>query len=203
MIINIRGTSGSGKTYMVRAFMEKYGPDSVILLDSGKTAAHCVYYRMLPVFFLGSYKNICGGTDSIPTQDLICSLVRHFSQFGHVVFEGLILSHLYARYVALYNEMVGYNEKMVIAYMDTPLDLCIERVKQRRLEKGNTRELDPKNTINQYTSTLSTMTKFKADGMDVRWIKHDKDPVKQLRVLLKEDDKFGSFESNYREESFR
>ena len=202
MIINIRGTSGSGKTYTVKSFMEFYGPDSVIMLDEKRVAAHCVYYRMMPVYFIGSYRNVCGGCDAIPTQDLACSLVRFFSQFGHVVFEGLLMSHLYARYTALHKELVEAGEKFVIAYMDTPLDLCIERVKQRRLEKGNTKELDPQNTISHYNSTLKTWGKFEKDGVDLRWVKHKRNPVSQLAKMLDEEQEI-TFDANYREESFR
>ena len=94
MIINIRGTSGSGKTYTVRSFMNKYQPESVIMYDSKMVAAHCVYYNMIPVYVIGSYKNVCGGCDAIPTQDMACSLVRHFAQFGHVLFEGLLMKRV-------------------------------------------------------------------------------------------------------------
>ena len=202
MIINIRGTSGSGKTHTVRSFMNAYGPDISIPLDGKSTAAHVFYYKMQPVYLIGSYKNVCGGCDAIPTQDIACSLVRHFSKFGHVLFEGLLMSHLFARYNALYNELTEVGEKFVIAYMDTPLELSIERVKQRRLDKGNTKEFNPQNTISHHESTLTTYDKFKKVGADVRWIKHLKDPVKQIARILDEDTDF-TFESSYREESFR
>lgn len=202
MIINIRGTSGSGKTYTVRSFMNVYQPETVIMLDDRRVAAHCVYYNMMPVYVIGSYKNVCGGCDTIPTQDMACSLVRHFSQFGHVLFEGLLMSHSFARYYALCEELTSVGDKFVIAYMDTPLELCIERVKRRRLEKGTTKPFDTRNTVTHYYATLGTKDKFDAKGCDTRWIYHTKDPVKQLRKMLREDVGM-QFEYSYREESFR
>jgi hypothetical protein len=171
------------------------------MLDDKKTAAHCVFYDMIPVYIIGSYKNTCGGCDTIPTQDLACSLVRHFSQFGHVLFEGLLMSHLFARYAALYNELTSAGEKFVVAYMDTPLELSVERVKQRRLAAGNTKEFNPQNTISHHYATLKTRDKFLEMEADVRWIKHKKDPVDQLLDMLEEDS--FSFDNSYREEKFR
>ena len=168
MIINIRGTSGSGKTYTTTSFMKSCGQDLEIqwkelgnYAKPDAVAAHVVFYKLQPVYFIGSYRNVCGGCDTIKTQDLICSLVRHFAPLGHVVFEGLLASHLFARYAALYQEMRNIAKlPFVIAYMDTPLEICIERVKQRRLEKGNEKELDPSNTISHYNSTWDTFKKF-------------------------------------------
>ena len=202
MIINIRGTSGSGKTHTARSFMTAYQPETIVYMADGKVAAHCVYYKMMPVYVIGSYKNVCGGCDSIPTQNLACSLVRHFSQMGHVIFEGLLMSHLNARYHALYKELTGFGEMMVIAYMDTPIELSIERVQQRRLEKGNAKPFNTKNTIFHHDATLETKVRFEADGCETVWIYHEKDPVKQIRRLLNLDTG-KQFAASYREESFR
>lgn len=201
MIINIRGTSGSGKTYTVRSFMESCGAESLIHNNDGKVVAHLVHFQMIPVYIIGSYMNVCGGCDVIPTQNMVCSLVRHFSQFGHVMFEGLIASHLYARYVALWKELTSYDIPFVFAYMDTPLEICIERVKQRRLDRGDTRKFSITNTVNHHTSTFNTKRKFEKVGIDTVMIEHKEDPVAQIVKLLMMDDL--GFEHSYRVESFR
>lgn len=106
MIINIRGTSGSGKTYTAENFMDYCGQvRTMVYNDDKKIVATLVHYDMVPVYFIGAYINACGGCDTISTQDMACSLVRHFSQFGHVIFEGLLMSHLFARYAALWKEL--------------------------------------------------------------------------------------------------
>lgn len=202
MIINIRGTSGSGKTYTARKFMEYCGLNTVIYDQNDKPIAHCVHYAMMPVYFIGSYANTCGGCDAIPTQDLACSYVRHFSQFGHVIFEGLLMSHLYARYAALWKELTGFGNPFVFAYMDTPIDECIERVKQRRKEKGNTKKFNPQNTISHCDATWITKEKFDSADIDTCLIYHQKDPVIQIKKLLERDPSL-EFSQSYREESFR
>jgi ABC-type dipeptide/oligopeptide/nickel transport system ATPase component len=198
MIINIRGTSGSGKTHTARSFMTAYQPETIVYMADGKVAAHCVYYKMMPMYVIGSYKNVCGGCDTIPTQDLVCSLVRHFSQLGHVIFEGLLISHSLNRYAELWKELTGIGIPFVFAYMSTPLDICLERVKQRRLAKGNTKELNPYNTTNTFKEAWQTKDRYEAIGIDTCIIDYEKDPVKQIRKLIARDSDL-SFENSYRE----
>jgi len=182
--------------------MEHCGLVTSVYNPDGKVIAEMCHHDMIPVYFIGAYTNVCGGCDTIPTQDMACSLVRHFSQFGHVIFEGLLMSHLFARYAALYEELCEENNiPFIFAYMDTPLEICIERVKERRLEKGNTKELNPQNTISHYHATWKTFEKFDDAGIGVSIIRHKRNPVKELEILLLCDDL--SFDNSYREESFR
>lgn len=205
MIINVRGTSGSGKTYAVRRMMEQLDGDLLVYSEGdffreGKVIAHCLHHRMQPVYVIGNYSsNVCGGCDTIGTQNLVCSTVRHFAQFGHVVFEGLIISHLFARYVALSKEFEAYGEHMVFVYLDTPIELCLDRVRQRRLAAGNTKPLDPTNTISKHESVHTCFDKMQEAGMDVRWMKHDGDVASQLLAMLNE----WPFANSYKEQSFR
>lgn len=186
MIINIRGTSGSGKTYTVRSFMESINPD-IKVMDDDKILAHVAFYNMVPVYFIGKYDNVCGGCDTIHTQDEVCNRVRYFSQFGHVIFEGLLISHSFMRYYSLMQEMKKIGIPMVIARMDTPLEICLERVMQRRLDKGNDKELNPANTMSTFNSCQKLDTNFAEVGVTVRLIKHKRDPVAQVASILDED----------------
>ena len=201
MIINVRGTSGSGKTHTVRSFKDKYGPDLIVYDADGKVAAHVIMYKMVPVFFIGKYTNVCGGCDTIKTQDMVCNLVRHFSLFGHVIFEGLLISHSFQRYYDLYTEMTGLGVPFVFAMMDTPLEVCLDRVRSRRLAKGNEKELNTKNTEGTYYSTLSTAEKFEEMGVTTRIINHKKDPARWIEKVLDEDREY-AFENSVRQERY-
>lgn len=201
MIINIRGTSGSGKTYVVRALMEKFGDNLLVhsdgeCLERGKVVAHCSHYLMQPVYFIGDYSGAeCGGCDTIPTQNLVCSLVRHFSQFGHVVFEGLLISHLYARYASLGEELADVGEHIVFMYLDTPIELCLARVRERRARKGNTKPFNPANTIGKHESVHKCYVKMVEAGLDARWFHRYVDIMELL-------DEY-PFSYSYKEQSFR
>jgi len=202
MIINIRGTSGSGKTYVVRKFMEHCGLVTHIYDENGKVIAELCHHDMIPVYFIGSYVNVCGGCDTISTQDMACSLVRHFSQFGHVIFEGLLMSHLYARYAALWTELTEFGIPFMFAYMDTPLEICVNRVKKRRLDRGDNRYFNPQNTISHYDATWKTKEKFDAADMTTTIIRYKKDPVHELSEILSYD-VYTEFKDSYREDKFR
>lgn len=187
MILNVRGTSGSGKTYTVKSFMEFCGQALPVKDTDGKVLAFMVHYNMVPVHFLGKYDNVCGGCDTLDTQDQVCNLVRFFSQFGHVIFEGLIISHSFMRYYSLMQEMQELGIPMTIARMDTELETCIKRVTQRRLDKGNTKPFNTKNTEETWFSTIKSCDMFKEKGVKVRVIKHEEDPVAQVRRILDRD----------------
>ena len=83
MIINIRGTSGSGKSTVVYELMEEFGESQMKF--KGKTEAHCIQTKWGKVYAIGRYETACGGCDGVPTQDEVCRLVRKYSKKGHVI----------------------------------------------------------------------------------------------------------------------
>lgn len=150
MIIKIHGTSGSGKTTTVRELMGRSVTNPVPLWDySGKRPE--AYEILLPgvktpVYILGPYTAVCGGMDSIADDDEKIRLLRHYADLGHVVYEGLLSSEYYGR-LGLASER--YGDDHIFAFLDTPIEVCIERVKERRLKRGNTKPLDETNTRNR------------------------------------------------------
>jgi hypothetical protein len=112
------------------------------------------------------------------------------------------MSHLHERFSALWRELTGEGVPFVFAYMNTPIDICIKRVKQRRLDKGNVKPFNTQNTISHYDATWKTKEKFDAEGIDTCIIDYMLDPVIQIKKLLKRDSIL-EFSNSYREESFR
>jgi len=191
MVINPRGTSGSGKTTVVRGIMAK-GITTPLGGTARKPDAYQVVFPQAPIdspslFIIGSYENVCGGCDSISTQDEICDRVRAYSTMGHVMMEGLLMSHLFSRYAMLDRELFAKGIPFIWAFLDTPLDLCIERVKQRREEKGNFAPLNTKNTEDKWHDMRSVYQKctkptekdwrqvigYNRTTLDARWVHHE------------------------------
>lgn len=185
MIINIRGTSGSGKTYAAREVMQlwsQWGMPQQIVGGDSRPKANVVYMGMVPAFVLGKYEGpVCGGCDNIKTQDEICALVRHFSQFGHVIFEGVVVGTIFDRYMRLDQELSEHGIPYVWAYLDTPLETCLERVMQRRADRGDKRPFNPTSTENKYRATWSTHDKAIEAGLDVRILPYDQ-PVGETLI---------------------
>ncbi len=122
-------------------------------------------------YVMGSYENVCGGCDTIKTQDEICDRVRRFAPLGHVLFEGLLMSNIFSRYNDLARELdpIPY----IWAFLDTPLQLCLDRINARRKARGKLEPVNPFNTTAKWTQTKSCARKVMAlSKLDGRWLDH-------------------------------
>ena len=184
MIINIRGTSGSGKTSLMRHFMENCSSVTPIQPNGSKKIKgyECIY-KGQKIFVVGSYSNACGGCDTISTQDEIHSLIDDFAFDGHVIFEGLFISHIYGRYA---ERAKSDPENVVFFMLDTPFDTCMEHIRKRREEAGNTEDLKDsvyRNARKTFDSTYRIRDKLTKDGLQWENITMDK-RVEQFDSLL-------------------
>lgn len=172
-IVNVRGCNGSGKTHTVRRFLDRLpsiaiGPETRPL---GYQVDATEWGIIRPVYVVGSYENVCGGTDSIKTQEEIADRVVKAVGSGHVLVEGLLMSKSSdGGHVAPILKQHG----AIFGFLDTPWNTCLERVLARRLAAGNTKPFDPEKTMRSAyeqchrSAELLTL----AGGYDVRWIDH-------------------------------
>src|SRR6266496_3953960 len=142
-IVSIRGTHGSGKSTIVTKIMAKYGatpfygaqrtpkskPESYLLSLNGST----------PLYVIGPYTTACGGADAIqPYSEIWPRVEKAANMVSHVLFEGALVSSSYGSIGHSMQRRIDENgEDCVFAFLDTPLDLCLERIRQRRAAKGN------------------------------------------------------------------
>jgi len=191
MILDIRGTHGSGKSTVARRFIETYenkcllGPAYEPWEDAYKDGKeqHLGYLiEDLDLVVLGNYSNTCGGCDGIKTADEVCRRVDLFHSEGlNVLLEGILVSHTYGRYRKLAKELGNYH----FLFLDTPMEVCIERVKQRRLQAGNTKEFNPKNLVKDFKTIGTTVRqKLEADSLLTHTLDHN-DPTPYIMDLLK------------------
>jgi len=140
MIYNIRGTSGSGKTFLVRKLVQHYNGEE-IHDEAGK-----IFGYRLPqnLYVLGRYDDAIkgGGVDNITgalhkrflahggsgnSMDAVEQQVRKWAQMGcHVLFEGIIVTSVWGRWVQL-----AADEQVHFLFLDTPLEVCYQRVLER------------------------------------------------------------------------
>jgi hypothetical protein len=172
VILRIAGTFGSGKTTAMRSFFDY---PTEILMSGGKIAGYRVDLSGVgiraPAFVLGKYDNTCGGTDAIKTQAEIAEKILKAHPLGHVLYEGALVSA--SGLGGQVTQAVQPTGCAVYAFLDTPQDLCIERVKGRRLAAGNEKEFDPKNLIDKFESVVNCYRNLRREGgYDVRLIDH-------------------------------
>jgi len=145
-IIKLHGTSGSGKTTVARELMKDADMVRTILNPaSRKPEAYEVRWLYKnPLFILGPYTATCGGLDSLSNVDDHIRLLEHYGNLGHVFYEGLLGSEYYGR-IGKVSEQFG--DRHIFAFLDTPIEVCLARVQARRLARGNTKPLNPANTV--------------------------------------------------------
>lgn len=186
MIVSIRSTNGGGKSTIVRGLMSQVVTKSPIfgLLGVRKPEAYALGLNGVKglVFVLGPYHIDSGGCDSIQPYDLILELLEKYSLRGHVVFEGVIVSSSYGR-VGRFMEACG--KEAVMAFLTTPLEVCIERVKKRRELKGDVRLFNPQNLTSKFNQIVGSKAKMISEGK-LRVVDLDyKNALPQLLELLR------------------
>lgn len=180
MIINIRGTSGTGKSSVVRRVMTLYPQKTRIKKEGRRQPLGYILegFGPRPLAIPGHYETDCGGCDTIATYEEIYDLVRQAHAAGHhVLYEGLLISGEYARVVALHEE--GYAPQVIA--LTTPVEEAIQRVNarrraqyERRLAAGKSPkdrgEVRPRNTKAKARAVEVAMEHMQKAGVNAVWL---------------------------------
>lgn len=180
-IINIRGTSGSGKSTLVRRVMGRYQSKARVKIEDRKQPIGYILTKAMhrPLALVGHYETACGGCDTITSMDDIYERVRAAAVAGmDVLFEGLLISADANRIIALdawtKEAHLGATSCRVVA-LDTPLELCLTSVNQRRrassdaVGKPYKGDVNPKNTKSKFQGVKSSMKRLEAAGVACSW----------------------------------
>ena len=144
MIIQIRGTSGSGKSWVVHNLIKTLE----------KTLQPWGYFeetasgreRKIPSWYtygdkikiLGPYQEACGGVDNIgASAPRVFPYMEQFDNKGNLVFaEGLLLSE-----DVIWSERL--KDRILVLHLDTPVDKCFQQVMSRKAKTGRgSKDLD-------------------------------------------------------------
>jgi hypothetical protein len=178
-IFDIRGTHGSGKSWIVWQLLSRPG---VIPIAEGTT--HLGYYVPdLKMAVVGKYASPCGGCDQVGSADEIVRRIKLFaSKYKRVVLEGILVSHTFSRYSRLALELG--NDDYHFLFLDTPLASCIARVRSRRKERGDKRPFNPHNVIHDHkqiwTNTRKRCIVAGHSVIEIDWL----DPLPQVLNLI-------------------
>lgn len=171
MIINIRGTGGSGKSTLVRKVMACY-PTVEPMHDLGRKRP--IGYKcsrpgapMLTV--VGHYETACGGCDTITSPEHAYQIVRMGMERGDVLFEGIIIQDDVKRLVALVDEA----RTVKVIALEVPIEVCLAGIQSRRDARGDERPLNPKNTVHRAERLVSIIKRLQRHGVDATWYSRD------------------------------
>jgi len=184
-IIKIHGCSGAGKTTAVRQFMLRYdaqpfGP------NTDKPEAY-ICGGLERTYVLGSYENTCGGMDTVGSAAEVMALLDKYAGLGNVIFEGLLQSTYYG---AMGAHSRRWGDDYIYAFLDTPIETCLERVVARRAASGRNNKFNPQLTRDKH-ATIEALRKKLQNGNQMGFrhqvvvLKHDGDMAAQIKELLK------------------
>lgn len=200
MIINIRGTNGSGKTTLARQLIGEHAqPVDLVWYDSptkrDPDRRKSVEGWGVPNNFLavGKYSVGCGGMDTIPNFDLQQQAVARAVQWDgmagdgpeHVICEGVLASTVAGSWLEFFSHSRDYTD-VLVAYLDTPLELCLERIRQRQVASGRgEREIKVDQVRDKVRAITATRAKMEAAGIPTVLLSHER-AEQDLRDTLKE-----------------
>ena len=187
-IVSIRGTHGSGKSTIVRKILDRYTDRPYNVNPKGKPDG---YEVDLPngdtLFVVGPYHTACGGCDAIQPYARILDLINYGAQTcDHVLLEGALVSSSYGTVGNLLNHYATVQSTpAVFAFLDTTLETCLDRIKQRRAAKGNFEPLNPTNTAVKFDNVARTKQQMAKLGSSVRIVDIDhRKPTQQVLRLF-------------------
>lgn len=176
MIINIRGTNGSGKTSLVRSILgDNLQPiDLITFPDPTKRDPTRMGWvegvRGGENFAIGSYKTACGGLDTIKTfaqQQEAIRVARSGGRFRgwrprHIFCEGVLCSTVSGSWVEFFKRYPG---EVLVAYLDTPLEVCLARITARQEAAGRVRDIKMSLVSEKMAAIAKTREKMNAAGV--------------------------------------
>lgn len=182
MIINIAGTSGAGKTYLVRGFIawaEKRGVVKPCYINDRSTPIG--YDIILPksktIHLVGAYEDAdTAGCDTIRDVVWVYDYIRE--QYGagkHVVYEGLFMMNM-TRGPQLAAEL----ENVTVLQLADPLAVCIGSINKRRELRGEGPLLKKENTVGNFNRANSYCDKMRGAGATIVRVKR----VEALDMLV-------------------
>jgi shikimate kinase len=173
-VVLLKGTSGSGKTYIAEQVLDRLGSsrETFPLGPKGKVGGYL--WPSVKVAVLGRYESACGGCDSMSwkgaADDIEAKIKELVEQEYDVFFEGLIVATWGVDRMVRVGNLL--NTQFTVVHLTTPLEECISSVESRRAARAAAEgkeltPLDPSNTAAKHKSLQSTTKMQRERGVQV------------------------------------
>lgn len=164
MLINIRGTNGTGKSTLMRNYIGDF-KRLEYQVTSGRTIKVLQNGNR---YILGDYTRDCGGLDTFKTLDEVRECVRHYIALGDVFMEGMMYSTLFSTPAAIDDEITALGHEYYWVHLDVPVEVCIQSTVERRVKNGNFKDFDPIQLAKKWRSTGAAFNKAVDDRLTYR-----------------------------------
>lgn len=186
MIINIAGTSGSGKSHLMRTFLawvkEHRGK---VEEEFGEGRGAPIGYqiglpKLRPIYVVGSYRTPTGGCDTMHDVQELFSAVREKYEAGfNILYEGLFVMNM-TRGPQLAADV---GRDFCVLHLTTPLATCMASINSRRAERGKGVLENKENTVSNYKRANSYTARMRDAGARVFKVSRDEGLDKILELL--------------------
>jgi len=175
-VIQIRGTSGSGKSTVMREVLKRLNRTLYPVYRPRRR--NPLYYKSEGIIVLGHYESPSGGGDTIGNARAIYQLIQQViteHDPAVVLAEGLLLS-----------EDVKWSSqlnRLKVVFLTTPIDTCLERIRKRRLSVGNTKPLNTFKTVRRVKVIERARQRLTEAGVECRRVTCEQAPDLILRWI--------------------
>jgi hypothetical protein len=176
MIISLRGTHSSGKTYVVRSLLSRLITAPVYgVLGPRKPEAYVTgsMFRGKPLYVLGPYDDTpTSGIDVISPMGFaaVIELIEKYRKKGHVIMEGI---HTSQNFGSIGTYLVQHKDELIIARLDTSLEACFSDLRKRQAKSSKKTNGGDKHIATIYKRVISTCKTFKEHGVRVEEVSRD------------------------------
>lgn len=180
MIVNIRGTHGSGKSTIARKIRDRYSTVIPTMMPWRKRpfGYTCKQPDLPDIWIPGHYDTPCGGCDSIgAVADMFAAIDEHANGGEFVLFEGILAQHSVPRVLGIKDHNVH------VICLDIPVDDCKAAVDSRRAEKGKPPLAHYHSIEHESRSLRSSAKRLTEAGIAVYWLNREAAEKKALELL--------------------
>lgn len=175
IIVNIRGTGGSGKSTVP---LQMYASDEskYLIVPEDKSYALTVFpkYRFIAI---GKYHNKTGGMDGLKTTEMVERSLEEAKKLSRelgydILMEGLLASGLQSRYLAMFQKASSDGFKPIVLVYTTPPDVCVKRI----MERNGGKPIKEKHVISKYNATMRAYDYFVENNITAKKVDTTKTP---------------------------
>lgn len=164
LLVNIRGTNGSGKSSIPISMKTDPCWYEVTKPYKGKPKKILTVFPTYNWIALGSYQRQVGGLDNFPTkaftEKVLAYALKKYPNYN-ILMEGILASTTYSTYSDLFKQVQkDYGVQPIIYYLMPPIETCIKRIKQRNGGKPFKEDL----VIGKYRTMEKGIEKFRSAG---------------------------------------
>lgn len=149
------------------------------------------------VIVVGSYRTACGGLDAVPNFDTsfraitaaVDMLARLDVRHRSVIAEGVLASTVWGSW-GEYAELSGAHMvpfEVAFCYLDTPVEVCLDRIRQRQIAGGKVRDIKEDLVRDKVKAVAATRRKALEAGHLVYDLPHLGAPGALGKIIRNED----------------